>query len=241
MLHSQIKVEVRTTGTTPVQILQIVLVLTMLGIFGCTETRNAADEVPGVGRGIEERPAGDLAAQMAQAVDGRLAVRSIAISDADLETVSKFAQWRELDFSGADSSKISSAGIAQLRNQALLEALVLGEMPLTDDGLAQLAALPNLHRLNVTGTRLTDAGCKALADMEALVQLRLGAAGVTGEGLAHLKQRNLDWLILVEMHVDERGAAELCEMPSLKSLYLVDCDVSDSVREQLERSIPHVH
>jgi hypothetical protein len=166
----------------------------------------------------------------------------IAVGDADLARLPELDGLAELDLGSADARGVTPAGLECIARVPSLERLVLGEMPLSDADLEKLASLSGLHRLNVTGTRLTDAGLARLVEMfPNLRELRIGAPQATAAGLSHLARLPLDWLILVEMKITDKSAQHLAGMKSLQSLYLPECEISETARADLERAIPHVH
>jgi hypothetical protein len=74
-----------------------------------------------------------------------------------------------------------------------------GSKAVTDEGLRQLARLPRLEHLNVSGTAITDRGLGVLRDLPALKTISLGGTRVTDAGVAQLvhchdiERVNLEW------------------------------------------------
>src|SRR5262245_45679699 len=60
--------------------------------------------------------------------------------------------------------------------------------PLTDSGLKELAAMKELHTLDLTQTKITDAGLKELGALKGLQTLNLTNTRVTDIGLKELAQ-----------------------------------------------------
>lgn len=86
-----------------------------------------------------------------------------------------------------DALPIQGLGIGNL-NPATLTKLFLGSCPITDAGLAEMAAFPKLEYLNIEGSKITDEGMKALAPLRALKTLHVHGTAVSGTGLSALKE-----------------------------------------------------
>ena len=108
------------------------------------------------------------------------------LDDSALVHIGKVATLRELELGDA---AITSAGLKHLRGLRELTFLGLGwTKDVTDAGLADLAALPNLEVLILSGTKVTDAGLAQLANFPKLKEVRLAALPqVTDAGLLKLK------------------------------------------------------
>lgn len=91
-------------------------------------------------------------------------------------------------------------------------------------GLAQISELPNLEILCVGGMRgITDAGIAHLAKMRSLRKLDIGSSQVTDMGLAYLKQiKTLEHLDLPQdqHNISDAGLAHLAELSNLKVLQI---------------------
>jgi uncharacterized membrane protein/mono/diheme cytochrome c family protein len=123
------------------------------------------------------------------------------------------AQFRH---AGGSLGESQLQALAPLRDQ--LTWLDLGGTDMTDAGLAQVAALPNLTRLHLQKTQVTDAGLKHLKGLEHLSYLNLYGTQVTDEGLKQLEElKNLRSLYLWQTKVTEKGVKELqAKIPGLK-------------------------
>ena len=76
------------------------------------------------------------------------------------------------------------SGLARLR---------VSRNEITDRGIAALARLPQLERLNVyANAGVTDASVDALASIASLRQLDVWETGLTAQGIARLQQRRPD-------------------------------------------------
>lgn len=95
--------------------------------------------------------------------------------------------------------------------------LNLAGTAITDDGLAQLAALPNLTRLHLEKTSVGDAGLAHLAGLQQLEYLNLYATNVT-----------------------DAGVDQLSGLAGLQKLYLWQSKVTDAGADKLRAAIPEI-
>ena len=110
------------------------------------------------------------------------------VSDAALEILSTCSALEELDLS--EDSLITDAGMAHVAKLRELKKLNLWRVQISDDGALMLAPLTKLEWLNLDNTKLSDAGLPVLKNMTALTFLHLGSTQVTAAGapaLFHLK------------------------------------------------------
>lgn len=97
---------------------------------------------------------------------------------------------------------------------------------ITDDGLAQLAQLTRLRRLDLGGTRegspnITDAGARSLAQLRALRELILPQTAVTAEGIRLLAGiPTLEQLDLTLCDVTDESLQPFGDLKNLRSLKL---------------------
>ncbi|MEI7836318.1 MAG: ABC transporter transmembrane domain-containing protein, partial [Planctomycetota bacterium] len=75
-----------------------------------------------------------------------------------------------------------------LEGAAAVRKISLYSSPVTDGGMAYLAALPNLEELSLSHTAVTDACLPGLAKLPRLKRLDLSSTGVTPAALADLKK-----------------------------------------------------
>ena len=97
-----------------------------------------------------------------------------------------------------------------------------------DAALAQVAALPELETLDLSGTAVTDAGTASLAGLKELQRLYLRGTKITDASLAHLAGlTNLEVLALQDTAVDGSGLASLKGLANLEVLNLAQTKVTD--------------
>lgn len=95
--------------------------------------------------------------------------------------------------------------------------LNLAGTAITDDGLAHVAALPNLTRLHLEKTSISDAGLAHLAGMQ-----------------------QLEYLNLYGTQVSDAGVDQLAGLASLQKLYLWQSKVTDAGADKLRAAIPEI-
>ena len=105
----------------------------------------------------------------------------------------------------------TDADLAECGKLSSLQMLLIDQgAVVTDEGLAHLKGLSQLHVLNVGGTRVTDAGLVHLKGLTQLWDLSLSGTQVTDAGLVHLKGlTQLRYLALSRTRVTDAGVVEL--------------------------------
>jgi Leucine-rich repeat (LRR) protein len=98
--------------------------------------------------------------------------------------------------------------IAELKK---LKSLNLGGNPITDAGVGKLAAnLPDLEKVDLTGTNISDNAVRLLTACSKLQRLSVEATGTTDKCIEHLKKmENLKYFICGRTKISEAGIAEL--------------------------------
>ena len=137
------------------------------------------------------------------------------VSDAGLETISVCSSLEELDLS--EDSSITDAGMAHLAKLRELKKLNLWRVQISDDGALMLAPLTKLEWLNLDNTKLSDSGLPVLKNMTALTFLHLGSTQITAA-----------------------GASELFHLKSLKDLKITRTALasSDTAVDELKKNLP---
>lgn len=106
------------------------------------------------------------------------------IRDVGLEALSSLSILEELDLSG--DSLITDVGMAHLAKLSALRKLNLWKVQITDVGALMLAPLTKLEWLNLDNTKLSDSGLPLLENMHSLTFLHLGSTQITPAGAPHL-------------------------------------------------------
>ncbi len=116
-----------------------------------------------------------------------------------------------------------------MNDDSLVVDFHLGGTSLTDEGLAQIKALPKVVQLDLKDTQITDAGLAQLAALSTLNRLHLEKTKVTDAGLVHLKDLgNLEYLNLYGTAVTDAGLEQLKGLKNLKKLYVWQSQVTDA-------------
>ncbi|MBI5688280.1 MAG: hypothetical protein HZC54_24675 [Verrucomicrobia bacterium] len=128
------------------------------------------------------------------------------------------------------TAQLSAAGLAHLKGLKELEVLILLEMQLTDDGLAQIGEISGLRELWLDGDRaVTDKGLAHLSGLKQLRVLRFFGAPITDAGLAHIKGlTELQTLLLGYARVTDAGMPIIAGFHKLKTLDLQNTGITDA-------------
>ena len=110
---------------------------------------------------------------------------------------------------------------------------------LTDDGLARVAALKKIVRLNLRDTKVTSAGLGHIKGLTSLNRLHLERTAVDDSGTAHLAGLvNLEYLNLYNTRITDKTLVHLVGLKKLKQLYLWQTGVTDEGVSRLEKALP---
>jgi serine/threonine protein kinase len=113
-------------------------------------------------------------------------------------------------------------------------------LPIRDEALSYVAALPQLEKLYLYETLVTDAGLAHLSKLTGLQLLGLSRTGVSDEGLIHLRDlTQLRVLWLGRTKVSDAGMAELAGLTRLSRLRLGGTRISDAGLHHL-RDLPRL-
>ena len=95
---------------------------------------------------------------------------------------------KDKHLAGLDANgQMTDAVLARIAGLEHVTSLQLGgSKALTDDGVRQLARMPQLRHLDLSGTQITDRGLEVLRALPALESLSLSWTRVTDAGCAHL-------------------------------------------------------
>lgn len=110
---------------------------------------------------------------------------------------------------------------------------------LTDEGLARVAALKKIVRLNLRDTKVTSAGLGHIKGLISLNRLHLERTAVDDSGTAHLAGLvNLEYLNLYNTRITDKTLVHLVGLKKLKQLYLWQTGVTDEGVSRLEKALP---
>ncbi len=110
---------------------------------------------------------------------------------------------------------------------------------LTDDGLANVAALKNVIALNLRDTQITSAGMVHLKGLTKLRRLHLERTKIGDEGIGNLVNLpDLEYLNLYATKITDKSLDHLASLKSLKQLYVWQTDVTDAGAAKFRKARP---
>jgi YD repeat-containing protein/YVTN family beta-propeller protein len=148
------------------------------------------------------------------------------VTDAGLWNLKELTGLEKLLLGG---TQVTDAGLVHLKGLTELKWLVLSNVQLTGVGLAHLRGLTRLELLWLNHTQVNDAGLAHLTGLSNLQRLDLDGTQATDAGLAHLAGlTSLQELSLSNTHVTDAGLAHLQELINLHQLWLYGTHVTDA-------------
>jgi internalin A len=145
------------------------------------------------------------------------------VTDLDLETISLLVGLEELDLGVGIKLGMGGQPAAPGGGNCRLT----GGLQISDLGVAKLARLKNLKRLNISGARLTAEGVRTLQALP-LERLSVWAStsldDATADVLAGMP--TLAHLDLSYTHISDEGLRKLEKLPNLKYLYLTETRIT---------------
>ncbi|MBB3204683.1 hypothetical protein FHS27_000447 [Rhodopirellula rubra] len=166
-------------------------------------------------------------------------VRSRGNSGDKAQTKPTFAR---LDTVLIDQGVVTDKGLDVISQLPDLEHLRLRLSPITDNGIASLAACNKLWLLNLPHCRVSTEGIRKLKKLPKLKQLRLGSPNLSNECCRAIAElTTLRGLHLIGVPVTDEGLKVLTTLPRLESLYLDDPAITDIGWMWLFRNHPQLH
>lgn len=162
-----------------------------------------------------------------------VSLRDTKITDAGIRQLKLLPRLRSLDISG---TLITDEVGATLKSFHSLKELAVANTDFSDTGLFHIKDL-SLRRLDVERTRVTNRGLRYLKAMDQLNELRLGQTSVGDEGVVFLRGRPIHRLDLHQTEVTDGVIAYLTSFP-LEEVILWDTGVSDRGLATLRKSLP---
>jgi len=155
------------------------------------------------------------------------------ITDLDLDAIALLSGLEELDLGIGISLGMGGKPAAEGGGNCS----VTGGIQLSDLGLAKLAALKKLRRLDVSGARLTPAGIEVLQGLPQLERLSIwncpaldDAAAKVLAGMPSLVNLDVSYT-----SIGDEGLGLLAELPQLKYLYLTETKVTPEAVERFRK------
>jgi internalin A len=164
-------------------------------------------------------------------------VRSLILSgtkvtDAGLKELRPFQHLHRLNLS---HTEVTDAGLKEVVGQfKQLQTLELSETKVTDDGLKELCELKQLTRLELPNSALTDAGLHYLASA-GLLHVLSEARGIYERASSEAEVRSLS---LRGTKVTNAGLKELNRLKNLQHLDLGSSEVTEAGVAELQRALP---
>lgn len=188
-----------------------------------------------------ERPWSEQVARVRAGSSDEIRLERTAVTSAELAELNDLAGLRTLVLDAGRVSDEDAAFIATLSN---LEHLRLRESPLSDRGLAELAQgeLDSLVILNLPQATPTAEGLEELAKLPRVRQLRISGRQIDDAAITALtKWPELTSLHLIAPGISEKSLETIAAMPKMISFYLDDCSLADSAWEKFFRARPGLH
>ena len=257
-------------------VLVLVVVSGLCGVTGCGKDANGPLELTADQVELKEREAierlKELGCQVAEVDDPLIGTPGILVTIFNehltttgiirTDVISQFRYLRNL-FLVTDATRISTGGLAKLRNLnnlllvsaqwtstsdkglASIEGIVslkllrLNWSLVTDDGLTHIERLPELAMLYLSGTAVTDKVVSHIRPLKSLKALQLSHTGITDEGLAKLEGfANLTHLGLDGTVVTDNSISVIAGFRSLAYLNVSDTDMTDAGLKKLREALP---
>jgi hypothetical protein len=115
----------------------------------------------------------------------------------------------------------------------------LAPQPITEEAVAAIKELPEVHWLDLRGTAVTDDMLAHLSGIGTLERIHLERTGITDAGISHLGGlAKLSYLNLYATKVTDAGVTNLAKLKSLKNLYLWQSGVTAEGLKQLKELLP---
>jgi len=161
------------------------------------------------------------------------------VTDAGMKDVKELNGLRILSLKG---TRITDAGMKELKELNSLRVLSLEGTLVGDAGLKYLKELKKLALVSLAGTRITDAGLKDLKGIRAVI-LDLGDnARITDVGMKDLKELGLQKLYLIgNNNITDAGLKKLKGLKGLRGLWLSSPRITDAGLKELRKALPKTH
>lgn len=145
-----------------------------------------------------------------------------AVTDGGLSEICRIRQHPSLKFIEFFGSQITAAGISQLARLNWVKLLHFNTCPIGDRELRSLKELPSLEAVNL------------IEEGESANPQRFSEAGFAA--LGELRQLQSMWL--VGLKVSDQSAQHLENLTRLKTLRIIDCEISPAAIEALREALP---
>ena len=159
------------------------------------------------------------------------------VTDLDLDTISLLSGLEELDLGVGIELGMGGKPAAPGGGNCQLT----GGLQISDLGIAKLANLKNLKRLNISGARLTPEGVRTLQSLP-LERLNLWACESLDDAVAEVlvAMPTLAHLDLSYTKVGDQALRRLAQLPNLKYLYVTDTQITPDAVNTFRAQHPDV-
>lgn len=167
-------------------------------------------------------------------------IEATAIRDEQLNPISSLTTLRVLKL---QRGAVSDAGLRSIGSLPKLEQIVLRDSPVTDEGAEILSGFAALRIVNLPQSHIGDEGIKKLSRIPNLELLRIGTdRAISADGLKSLcDAKNLRFVHLIGVALEDGALTPLGEIPALESLYIDGSQFSDEAISALLRRRPGLH
>lgn len=158
------------------------------------------------------------------------------VTDLDLDAISLLSSLEELDLGVGIKLGMGGKPAAPGGGNCTLT----GGLQLSDLGIAKLAKLKNLKRLNISGARLTPEGLQVLQSLP-LERLSIWASPSLDDAAADVLagMPALAYLDMSYTKIGDQGLQRLAKLPNLKALYLTETDVTPEAVATFRKQHPN--
>jgi len=179
----------------------------------------------------------------------RAIARSTWISDLDLsncgfenKSLIWFADMPKLTHLKLSNSNFDDIGAAQVSKCKKVRTLNANWSNITDKAIPFFTIMPELNKLEISGTRLTPLSIQFLADDDRLISLNLrAAAGVDDEAFAPMVDSKLQFINLETIQIGDGAAKYFSKMRNLRSVAIGGTNMTGAgIEELLENKKLHV-
>lgn len=135
--------------------------------------------------------------------------------------------------------------ILRLKECAGLEKITIGDGIyeqqgfVTDEMLAELTPLTNLHSLDIPCSKITDTGMETISRFPRLTVLRIPRTAITTRGVRLLESLPLESLDLSNTRIDDAAVESLLRMKNLAVLDISGTEITEDGYRELEAKLPN--
>ncbi|MBX3399036.1 MAG: protein kinase [Gemmataceae bacterium] len=217
--------------------LKSVTTLRELGVVRTQMTKSALENfqmaIPGCkivhdGGVIEAVDVDRKAAEWVLGIGGKVQVNGLSPEIANVRELPKEA-FQLTGFNLELNSKVTDAGLANLKDCKDLTMIGLYQTPVSDAGLAHFKDCKRVKVLSLGGTKVTNTGLALFKDCKDLTWLGLFNTPITDDGVAPFKDcKNIKILDLNTTKITDAGLAYFKDCKNLTTLYLNNLKITDA-------------